>query len=74
MTFARNMLMPGSIADELKGLVLGRTPSIARLTAGAGSAIRPASGERSLTRVERMPATAPAARTTAAKPQRDSET
>ncbi|MEK7239955.1 MAG: hypothetical protein AAB224_05160 [Gemmatimonadota bacterium] len=26
MTFARNMLMPGSIADELKGLVLGRTP------------------------------------------------
>jgi hypothetical protein len=26
MTFARNMLMPGSIADELKGIVLGRTP------------------------------------------------
>lgn len=26
MKFARNMLMPGSIADELKGIVLGRTP------------------------------------------------
>lgn len=26
MKFARNMLMPGSIADELKAIVLGRTP------------------------------------------------
>lgn len=26
MKFARNMLMPGSIADELKGIVLGRAP------------------------------------------------
>ena len=25
MKFARNMMMPGSIADELKGIVLGPT-------------------------------------------------